>query len=332
IPYGLVTPLRNTNFVYSFRPFRNSDPPHVAQIWASQPLQRGLTQPVSTGVLEQSLFSKHFFDPDGFIIAERDGKPVGFAHAGFGPNDEGDALSTDEGVTYMLMVEGELWPTNLGDQLLRESENYLRGRGASVLFAGGFHPHIAFYLGLYGGSALPGVLLSDPHFRPLVARNHYRERGRVVVLQRDLIRFRPQMTRDQRRIGREVSFETILSPETETWWETSVYGGLERIQFLLHHRRQPKLLASVSFWDIEPLATSWGLRAAGMYNFFVDESIRRKGYGTYLMSEAFKELHKRGISLIEAQTLLTNAPALEFYKNLGFAPVDHGLVYRREAT
>lgn len=321
--------------MYSFRPFRNSDPPHIAHLWACQPPQRGLAQPMSTSLLEQHLFSRHYFDRDGLIVATddaSDGQPIGFAHAGFGSNEEGTGLATESGVTHLVIVREDLWETDLADQLLKKSEAYLRSRGAKVLYAGGIDSLSSFYLGLYGGSELPGILLSDPNFRPLVARNHYRERGRVVILQRDLIRFRPTLSRDQRRIGREVSFETVYSPATRTWWETSVYGGLERIKFYLRHKRRDHVLASVTFWDIEPLATSWGLRAAGLYDLWVDDESRRHGYGTFLLSEAFKELHKRGIGMVEAQSMITNSAGLEFYKSLGFAPIDHGLVYRREST
>lgn len=277
------------------------------------------------------LFSKHYFDPAGFIVAMDGEQVVGFAHAGFGPNEAGDALDTSTGTTYMVIVREDLWSTDLPDQLLAASEAYLRERGAKVLYGGGINPLNGFYLGLYGGSELPGTLLSDSHRRTLMARNQYRERGRVVIMQRDLVRFRPMVNREQRRVAREVNFETVYSPETTSWWTTSVYGSLERIRFFLRRRRKDQVLASVTFWDIEPLASSWGMRAAGLYDLWVDSEHRRHGYGTYLLSEAFKELHKRGISMIEAQTMLTNAPALEFYKNLGFAPIEHGLVYRRES-
>lgn len=287
---------------------------------------------MSTGALEMCLFSKQYFDPQGFIVAVDGRHVVGFAHAGFGPNEVGDGLDFSMGTTYMLMVREDLWETDLPDQLLAHSEVYLRERGAKVLYGGGIQPLNAFYLGLYGGSELPGLLLSDAHRRTLFARNQYRERGRVVVMQRDLVRFRPMVNREQRKVAREVNFETLYAPATKTWWNTSVYGSLERIRFLLRRRRQDKVLATVDFWDIEPMASGWGLRAAGMFDIWVDDDCRRQGYGTYLLSESFKELHKRGISLIEAQTMLTNAPALEFYKNLGFAPIDHGLVFRREAT
>ncbi|QDU55581.1 putative acetyltransferase [Aeoliella mucimassa] len=278
------------------------------------------------------LFSKHYFDPKGFIVAVNDDdEMVGFAHAGFGPNDPHNQVETDTGTTYMIMVRDDLWNSNLPDQLLAQSEAYLRGRGAKVLYGGGINPLNGFYLGLYGGSELPGILLSDEPRRRVFSRNQYRERGRVVILQRDLVRFRPMVNREQRRVAREVNFETLYAPITLNWWNTSVYGSLERIRFFLRRRRQDKVLAYVTFWDIEPLASSWGLRAAGMFDLWVDDEYRRHGYGTYLLGESFKELHKRGITTVETQTMLTNAPAIEFYKNLGFAPIDHGLVYRREA-
>ena len=54
-------------------------------------------QPMSAMLLEQFVFSKPYFDPAGLIVALRDDKPVGFVHAGFGPNDEGTALATELG-------------------------------------------------------------------------------------------------------------------------------------------------------------------------------------------------------------------------------------------
>ena len=69
-------------------------------------------------LLEQFVFSKPYFDPAGLIVALRDGRPVGFVHAGFGPNDEGTALSTEMGTTYLLMLEGGVNDAALADELL----------------------------------------------------------------------------------------------------------------------------------------------------------------------------------------------------------------------
>jgi hypothetical protein len=82
------------SLVYRFRPFLNTDPPHLAAIWRGQPPQRGLLQPVTAPLLEYGVFSKLNFDRHGLIVALRDEQPVGFVHAGFGPTDDGLALDT----------------------------------------------------------------------------------------------------------------------------------------------------------------------------------------------------------------------------------------------
>src|SRR5690606_16421541 len=114
-----------------------------------------------------------------------------------------------------------------------------------------------------------------------------------LVVQRDLVRFRAPVNRDLRRIRRQATFETIYAPPAANWWEASVYGHLERIEFQLQQPRTKQVIASCSFWDIEPLASTWGLRAAGMNSLRVEPGERRQGYATYLLSEAFKELQKR---------------------------------------
>ncbi len=52
-----------------FRPFRNSDPPLLADVWRSQPSQRGLMQPMSAALLEQLVLSKPVFEREGLIVA-----------------------------------------------------------------------------------------------------------------------------------------------------------------------------------------------------------------------------------------------------------------------
>ncbi len=198
--------------MYTFRPFRNSDPPRLAEIWREQPPQRGRMQPATAGILEQLVFSKPYFDPAGLIVALHDNVPVGFAHAGFGANDEQNAIATDIGTTYQLMVRTDHRDDALAGELLAHSEAYLRERGAKVIYAGGIRPLNAFYLGLYGGSELTGVLVGDTVFQIACRQAGYREIDRVIVLELDLACFRAPITRNQRQLRREMVCQEIPSP------------------------------------------------------------------------------------------------------------------------
>jgi ribosomal protein S18 acetylase RimI-like enzyme len=316
--------------VYHFRPFSNSDPPRLAEIWRSQPSQRGVTQGVSAGMLEQFVFSKPYFDPDGLIVALDDQQPVGFAHASFGPNEERTALDTQLGTTQLLMLRPEHRDAGLADELLGRAEGYLRDRGAKVLYGGGIKPLDGFYLGLYGGSELPGVLVTDLAFHDACLRNGYREIDRVEVLHRDVSRFRLPFSREQRRLRREVMCKEAYCPPARSWWDACTHGSFERLYFRLEQLSTGAEMAHVWFWDIEPLSTSWGVPTCGMFDMYVAPEARRKGYAAHLLSEAFDRLRRRDIVLVEAHVMQTNTPALELYKKLGYTHVDQGIVFRKE--
>ncbi|MEX0611376.1 MAG: GNAT family N-acetyltransferase [Pirellulales bacterium] len=315
--------------MYHFRPFRNSDPPRIAEIWRDQPPQRGRMQPVSASLLEQLVFSKPYFDPEGLVVAFDDTTAVGFVHAGFGANEEQTAISTEMGMTYQLMLRTGRRDDALADELLARAEAYLGSRGAKVLYGGGIRPMNAFYLGLYGGSELPGVLVTDPVFGSTCLRNGYREIDRVKVLQLELAHFRPAITREQRQLRREMTSREIYAPPTETWWEAVTIGEFERLRFNLTSSGRDEPVAQVTFWDIEPISTRWGVPAAGMFDLQVAAERRRQGLATFLLGEAFERLRSRGIVLVEAQTMQHNEPALALYERLGFTNVDEGVVYRK---
>ncbi|MEX0586591.1 MAG: GNAT family N-acetyltransferase [Pirellulales bacterium] len=316
--------------MYHFRPFRNSDPPCIADIWRSQPPQRGLMQPVSAGLLEQLVFSKPYFDPAGLIVALLDNVPVGFMHAGFGANEEETAITTDVGTTYQLMLSAEHRNPALADELLARSEVYLRERGAKVIYAGGIRPLNGFYLGLYGGSELPGVLVSDSVLGETCLRNGYREIDRVHVIQLELSNWRPPVSREQRALRRDTACSEEYCPPLRSWWDSCTTGAFERIRFAAAKTNGGPSLGSVWFWDIEPLSTCWGLSTAGMFDLHVESTLRRSGLATFMLTDAFARLHNRGIMLVEAQTMQNNTPALTLYKKLGFTKVDEGVVYRKD--
>lgn len=315
--------------MFHLRRFTNADPPAIAEIWSRQSPQRGMVQPMSPAVLEQCLFGKQTFDPEGFRIATRDGQPVGFAHASFGPNEEGDDFDYSLGVTQMVMMHPEYKSPELASSLLEDSEAYLRGHGARVLYGGGMEPLNAFYLGLYGGSELSGVLGTDEAFNRVFQQGGYEVAADAVVLHLELARFRPAVSREQRMLKRETCFDQNYCPAPSTWWEANRLGDVDRQRFRLTKRNSHEVMASVDFWDIEPLASSWGIRTSGMRNLYVHAEHRRKRLASYLLAEAFKLLRKRGVSLVEAHVLRDNEAALSLYRGIGFTEVDTGTVYRK---
>ncbi len=110
-----------------------------------------------------------------------------------------------------------------------------------------------------------------------------------------------------------------------------MWGSLQRDRFGVvdHDRRE---LGVASFWDMQPLAGSWGMCAAGLSEMYVDPSVRRRGFASYLLGEAIRVLRRRGVATVEAQVMGANEAALAFYHKFGFTEIDYGIVYRKDAS
>ena len=272
------------------------------------------------------------FDHRGLIVATRDEVPVGFVHAGFGPNDEGTALDTSLGTTHVLMLRAGYEDTGLADALLAASEEYLSERGATVTYAGGINPLNSFYLGLYGGSEIPGVLQSDQSLREACLRHSYSEAGRVSILQCDLVRFRPPVSHKVRQLRRPTRVVEKHDAIATNWWDACVWGSQQRDCFQLMDKATERVIATASFWDIQPLSACWGICTAGLFDLRVESDWRRRGCASYLLGEAFRLLRRRGVGTIEAQAMSTNDAAHVMYRALGFVEVDYGLIFRKNGA
>ena len=315
-----------------YRSFCNTDPPVLASIWRSRRGQPGWLQPVSADVFEQLVLGKPYFDCEGLIVARQDGRPVGFAHAGFGPNETEDRISTEMGVTCMLIVRPDCAEAEVAAGLLGQCEAYLRRHGAKVLYGGGIRPLNPFYLGLYGGAELPGVLDSDVVARDLYRGHGYREIDRTRIYHRDVEAFQVPISRQQMQLRRSTVVEVTVDPPARTWWEACTTGDFDLTQFRLVPRGGGPPLARALLRNLEPTGAGGPTRAAGLIELEVAAEYRRQGLSTFLLVEVFRQLARQGVATLEVQTMQHNAAAMALYRRLGFQQVGQGIVFRKEAT
>ena len=286
-------------------------------------------QPMSTAILDQLVLSKPYFDRHGLIVAVYADRPVGFAHAGFGPNADQSDISTEIGVTSMLQISPEFDSPSLRHDLLGTVEDYLRRRGAHTLLGGEVPPYTPFYLGLYGGSNMPGVLRSDELFFSTFSRNGYHEAATYTVLNCKLSLLRLPFDRQQRQLAREFDVEPRLDHQFDTWWDACTFGATQHTSFRLIARSDRLDCGSVIVWDLEPLASSWGVHAVGLSRLHIRDARRREGLGTLLISQALKKLENAGVSLVQVQIPTDNEAANNLFFKLGFEESDHGVSFQK---
>ncbi len=314
-----------------YRCFRNPDPPALIAIWRSRQGQPGLMQPISADVLEQLVFGKPYFDYRGLFVARENGRPVGFAHAAFGPSEAHTGVCTDLGVTCMLVVRPDCDEQEVASGLLQRCEQYLRGRGAKVLYGGAIRPLNPFYLGLYGGSELPGVLESDGVAQRLYRTHGYREIDRTLVFRRGVESFRAPVSRAVMQIRRSTTLEVLADPPSRSWWEACTTGDFDLTRFRLVPRGGGPALGAALVRNLEP-TPGYAANAVGLTEVQVPPKHRRRGVATFLVSEVFRHLVGQGAGLVETQTMVHNAAAVGLYRKLGFEEAERGIVFRKDSV
>lgn len=311
-----------------YRCFRNDDPPRLADAWRAARLGPSAMQPMTTSILEAGVFSKPYFDREGLLVAVADGRVVGFAHAGFGGSPNRRSIDTSVGSTLLVVVVPHPEEREIGDELLRRSEAYLRSRGAITLRGGGCDQFRGFYLGLYGGSDLPGILDSSPQMQQVFVRAGYHSRERIAVHRRSLDGFRVPVNRLHIAIRRTTVMHVIDEPERRNWWEAATTTGVALRRYELRTKNR-ELLGSATFWDMQPLSQAWGIIAAGLFHVDIEGPRRRQGLAQYLVAEAMHDLAEEGVALVEAQTSDANKPAAALFDKLGFGVAEHGSIFEK---
>lgn len=313
-----------------YRPFQNWDPPALAEIWRSQPPLRGRMQGMTPALLEELVFSRPYFDRQGLIVAVDGARPVGFVHSGFGASDDLSGIDHSLGATCQLLVSPHERKHEIEAELLEASEHYLRRLGAKRLFGGCTFPINPFYLGLYGSSDLAGILAEDTEATSIFHNCGYREASRRVLLHRSLSNFRPPIDRRLMQHRRRCEVTSLHGVLPDNWWESCVWVHAEWTRYELRFRDSADVLISATFWDITPLARSWGVQAAGLVRIDDTPEAREEGMTTFLLSEAFLDMQRHGAALVEAQCEALDASLLGVCKELGLAAHDEGRLFVKD--
>jgi len=314
----------------TYRTFRNTDPPALAGIWRSRAGQTGLVQPVSVDLFEQSVFGKPHFDYDGLILAFDGDRPVGFAHAAFGPNATQDGIAVDKGVICLVIVRPECREAEVAAGLLERCETYLRRRGARVLYGGAARPLDPFYLGLYGGSELPGVLSCDEVARDLFPSHGYREVDRTLLFRLGLDEFRAPVDRRHVQLRRRMIVQVNTDPPARSWWEACTTADFDLTRFEVTRRGTDGVLARATFRGMQPTVNSTPGRVAGLLDVDVAAAHRRSGLASFLLAESLRQLARQGIMIVEAQACRGNPASVALCRKLGMEEIEQGIVFRKD--
>lgn len=298
-------------------------------LWHAAELGRGAAGGINADVLEIAVFSRPWFDRQGLILACEDGRAVGFAHAGFGPNDRQTALDRELGVICAVVVHPAFRRRGIGRELVQRAEACLTGAGAKQILAGAAPPNDPFYGGMYGGVEPAGLLDSDPDAVPFFTALGYEPLSRRAILQRNLAEGSDPVNVQLMTIRRKTQLAAVQGPLHRTWWWQARHGAHDMLRFALVTRNDSRTLAAVTAVNLEFYLPKWGRQSLGLIDLAISDEHRREGYAQALIVEVCRRLRQERFTLVEVQIAEDDAAAATIYEAAGFTRIDGGTVMRK---
>lgn len=315
-----------------YRPFRNSDPPALMEVWnEGMAGSRGAFPLRSPAPFDRWLFPKPYFDPAALIVAtdpaEND-RIVGFSLGGFGPREDRSGQDTG-GVVCAVIVRPTHRRRGIGRELLRRGEQYLLDRGADVVVVGSQRPYNPYLFGLYGGANSPGVLASEPVADAFLTAVGYQRAEHHLVFQRSLET--PMEVADGRFVGlrRRYDIQMVRPTTSQNWWEECQWGTLEPTEFRVIDKMTGSPAGRLVNWDLEGFSVGWNRPATGIFDIEIRAHLRRQGLAKFLLANVLKLLQEQFYSVAELQVYGDDPAGAGICQALGFEQVDVGYRYRK---
>ena len=126
-------------------------------------------------------------------------------------------------------------------------------------------------------------------------------------------------------LRRQYVISADSDPMERSWWESCTLGGAERDRFTIASKTSPHGCGTVSYWDIEPMASQWGSPAKGLYDLAISPDLRRSGVATFLVGESLRRSDaKRGRVGRSAGSPIGRSIDRPYSSKLGFEQVSRG--------
>lgn len=281
--------------------------------------------------LEHFILAKPYFDRNGLLIAEDEtSAPIGFVHAGFGPNEDRSDVGYNVGVICMVQMKPDQATTELAMALLEAAEAYLQERGSQRAVGGPHPPQTPFYHGLCGSGELPGILQADTAMHAAFSQAGYAATNEFAVMECELGQMRPVVDRNQRSLPKSFDVRPTMDHTFDNWWESCAFSPVQRSDFQLVSKSDNRVCGSLMWWDLDPTTSDRREPGVAISRLQISDDRRRTGLATFLLSNALRQLKSSGAFRAQVQVPVSNAPAVEFFRKLGFAEVDRGVAYEKQ--
>lgn len=316
------------------RSFNNFDVQAITDFWNIAQYPDYRSQPIEMDLFEQMVLAKAYFDPKGLFVAFQNDELVGFAHAGFGPNDRYNSVDFRCGCIPMVCYNDSPECSAILSALMDACEKYLLSHGVQQIQLGAVYPMAPFYLGLMKTSDLPGIFLKETKLIELAQQRGYHCGVRTAHYSRDTEGLDWAYTQQMRDMRLRYQVCMDFCPTPSNWWNAIAMNGISWSHFSLLDKelvgkRESASVAHCSLWMLDEL-TSRVPTTIGMSHFYVIPSMRGRHLALFMLTEILRGLMEQHIRRIQVQINADQFEAINLIEKRGFEKYNESAVYVKD--
>lgn len=314
------------------RSYSNADSRRILDLWSHKTAERPeFFASLSMDILEGQILGNILFDPAGLIFAFDGDNAVGFIHASFCPDAQGEGPDTRTGILFSPIARaGAPNRDEILKKLIAAGETYLSSRGAQRWYAGGYANASPFYTGLYGRCNPDGIYGEEGAVLDAFLKGGYHPYGKSILLRLPLNDWHPPISPKAHEAFQRFVVRRIPGWTASNWWEANIYRNFSSAEWNVFARsdraRLPEPLAGLLIQRMQKDFYKFQRDKENIARLILSyvgvmEDHLRMGIGSFLFSSVVNEIRAEEYlpAVIETVVPESDRRLISFLKYQGFS-------------
>ncbi len=300
----------------------------VCAVWNAHHAAAGVPTVIDPLRLEWFCLAKPYFDGRHLLLAEDQGRVVGWLH--YGPfSDPQMADLSHQAIGISAFCVDPIADSEIALELLDHCLKSVPSAVEACYFRP-LLPHCGFYLGLGPADSMVGATTADARVCEWIQARDFAPVTPACQWELDLSRFQAPVDRQQIQIRRSTLVHRQVDEPLLPWWQACILGHTEPTSFQLTHRAQRRVLGEILMWAISPEIQALPESVVWLWPPATPDEQLDEPQLLFLLAEALRELQAERIDCVRTVSLADETSNTSILRKLGFNVLQNGMVFRRE--
>ncbi|MCA9133323.1 MAG: GNAT family N-acetyltransferase [Planctomycetales bacterium] len=301
----------------------------LCRVWNAHYAELGHECLIDPLRFELCSLAKPYFRAEDLLLAEQEGRVVGFLHMGQVGNADLSDASAGEAAIAALCVEPGEDERAIGGLLLAAAEKHGADEHVRRCRFKPTLPDCAFYLGLGPGNSLIGATAAEKRVIEWVGQAGFKPVLPTTLWELELFSFQPPIDRVQIQIRRSACLDRQADEPDLPWWQACLLGHTERTAIQLINRADERVLCKALFWSVANELQSTADATLWLWPIALTSAEQAVDQMVFLLGESCRQLQHERTDVVRTVSTASDTVTSSILRRVGFKACESGMVFEK---